>query len=533
MRWLAVVLLVGCGASQPSGTPPSAPFEPKGLAFGAQVAGPGQEVAAAGTPADGPPAPANGRLPESGALIGVAEVRVGSFIETHAGCVRFVDGRVACWGGPNLLHEFGRGRTQPVPDPTLIAGIADATALAGKECAQVKRGGFMCWHDDGPAVAAFVGAVEVVATSNHTCVLDAKGTVQCSGKNYNGELGYEPPANLGATFGMRPVPGATDIAHIVGGAGVCGLRKDGTLYCWGNHPFRAPAKTRDELLPAIKPQVVVGISGVKRMVLGGLPCLVFDRDVRCGRGWDGTTKIQLESVPLGVAAADIVDIDAGAYTVCAVDKTGKVTCWGPGTRPYSMDAAVWNTQLAAGYRKARVIAGVTDAVQISVSDMYACVTTRSGHARCWGDNEYGELGDGTLGAPATVPTWVSWFHPREMPGPGEQIFGCRAAPDVARACQDRADAGARGCQLEPPSDYWAWGGGGGALCDEACMRRHMDELRRRGVPACTCTCASDASQGPMNAVPPPENKPAAGVAPPTRRPARVPPPEKPAGAAPP
>lgn len=506
-----MVVLVGCGASQPAGAPPSAPSDPDALAPGARP------------PPDAPAPPAKGRPPESGALTGVAEVRVGSFIEAHAGCARFVDGRVACWAGPNLLHEFGRGRSQPVPDPALIAGVTDAIALAGKECARVKRGGFACWHDDGPAVAAFPGAVEVVASSNHTCMLDTKGTVQCSGKNYNGELGYEPPANLGATFPMRPVPGATDIAQISGGAGVCGLRKDGTLYCWGNHPFRAPATTRDELIPAIKPAVVAGISGVRRMVLGGMPCLVLDKDVRCARGWDGTAKIQLEVVPLGVASADIVDIDAGGYTVCVVDKTGTVTCWGPGTRPYSMDATTWQKQLAAGYRKARVIPSLSDAVQISVSDMYACVTTKSGHARCWGDNEYGELGNGTLGTPATVPTWVSWFHPREMPGPGEQIFGCRAAPDVARACQDRADAGANGCQLEPPADYWSWGSGGGALCDEACMQRHMDELRRRAVPACTCTCASDVVPGPTNAVPPPENKPAARVQPPATPAASAPP----------
>ncbi len=508
MRWLAMVVLVGCGASQPAGAPPSAPFDPTGVAFAAQPAGSGEEVAAT-KPADGPAPPAKGRLPENGALIGVAEVRVGSFIETHAGCVRFVDGRVACWGGPNLLHEFGRGRTQPVPDPDLIAGITDATALAGGDCAQVKRGGFACWRDNGPAVAAFPDAVELVMDSNHTCVLDKKGAVQCMGKNYNGELGHEPPANLGQTFPMRPVPGATDIVHIVGGAGLCGLRKDGTLFCWGNHPFRAPAKTRDDLLPAIKPAPVAGITGVRRMVLGGMPCLVLEKDVQCGRGWDGTARIELERVPLGVAASDIVDIDAGGYTVCAVDKTGRVSCWGPGTRPYTMDGAAWQKQLAAGYGKARVIPSLTDAVQISMSDMYACVTTKSGHARCWGDNEYGELGNGTLGKTATVPTWVSWFHPREMPGPGEQRFGCRAAPDVARACQDRADGGAPGCQLEPPSDYWSWGSGGGARCDEACMQRHMVELRQRAIPACTCTCASDLPAGPGTAVPPPENQPAA------------------------
>ena len=127
----------------------------------------------------------------------------------------------------------------------------------------------------------------------------------------------------------------------------------------------------------------------------------------------------------------------------------------------------------------------------------------------WGRNEYGELGDGTLGkTPTTSPTWVSWFHPRLMPGPGENPFGCRPEPDVARTCQTNADAGKPNCALEPPPDYWSFGSGQGARCDEACMERHMEELRRRAIPACLCTCAPGyLQQGGGDAKPPPQKLP--------------------------
>jgi hypothetical protein len=246
------------------------------------------------------------------------------------------------------------------------------------------------------------------------------------------------------------------------------------------------------------------------MVLGGMACLLFDNGVRCGRGWDGTKRIQLEPVPLGVAASDIVDIAVSGYSVCVVAKAGTVTCWGPTARPYVMDGADWQKLLDAGYKKPRVVPALDDAVQISMTDMYACVTTRSGHARCWGDNEYGELGDGTLGTtPTTEPSWVSWFHPRQMPGPGEQAFGCRPDPDVARECQANADAGKPYCALEPPPGYWTFGGNQGTRCDDACMQRHMDELNRRAIPACICTCAArfQGQPGIDVAKPPPVPRP--------------------------
>jgi len=128
-------------------------------------------------------------------------------------------------------------------------------------------------------------------------------------------------------------------------------------------------------------------------------------------------------------------------------------------------------------------------VQISMGETHACVTTRGGNARCWGDNQYGQLGDGALGT-RKEPTWVSWFHPALMPGPGEGLFGCRPAPDVQRACK----AMAGDCALEPPPEYWSTGPGGGTLCDDDCMARIDAELKRLAVPACMCTCSEEYKQ---------------------------------------
>ena len=46
--------------------------------------------------------------------------------------------------------------------------------------------------------------------------------------------------------------------------------------------------------------------------------------------------------------------------------------------------------------------------QIAVGDGYACALDKSGHAYCWGEGEYGQLGDGnTNTSPVPVPVDTS------------------------------------------------------------------------------------------------------------------------------
>lgn len=57
-------------------------------------------------------------------------------------------------------------------------------------------------------------------------------------------------------------------------------------------------------------------------------------------------------------------------------------CWGAGFGPSPSTVPV-------------PVAGVDDAVQISLTGTHACVRRATGTVACWGDNRWGELGDGT------------------------------------------------------------------------------------------------------------------------------------------
>jgi hypothetical protein len=426
-----------------------------------------------------------------GALDNIVAVEAGGFVNSHAGCVLRRDGTVACWGGPNLLHEFGStGRTQPVPGPFEVKGLTGVTTLVGGgggTCAVRRDRTGVCWSGESSVQELLKpDIVQLARSSGAMCALLGDGTVECQGQNGNLELGI-PPTGY-ASMAWRPVPGATEIVSIAMGPGACGVRRDGKLFCWGPHPFRDQrGSTRADFLASASPQLVPDIAGVKRLVLGAITCADVGNELRCGRIDDRDKPFELERLDVGGAASDIVQMSAGASDVCFVVVDGTVRCYGPGPRPYVMDGGKWDRRLREGYKRVQQVVGVGDAVHVSVASTHACVATTSGHARCWGNNEYGQLGDGTL-ADRDQPSWVVSFWPELMPGPGEKAFGCRPADDVARACMVKRRLGDRNCTLEAPQGYWQWGSGGGALCNEECMRRAMDEVNRRPIPPCECAC---------------------------------------------
>ena len=100
-------------------------------------------------------------------------------------------------------------------------------------------------------------------------------------------------------------------------------------------------------------------------------------------------------------ASGVTAVAAGGRHTCAVTTTGGVKCWGEnafgqlgdGTNNWS-NVPVDVTGLASGV--AAVAAG----------DAHTCAVTTAGGVKCWGDNLYGKLGDGT-NTPSSVPVNVS------------------------------------------------------------------------------------------------------------------------------
>ena len=90
-----------------------------------------------------------------------------------------------------------------------------------------------------------------------------------------------------------------------------------------------------------------------------------------------------------------MDIEAGRQHFCALDTSGVMWCWGSNansklglllTSPYSYQAVA-----APGLSGS----GAPKVLDMAVGGEHTCALLATGDVKCWGRNEYGQLGNGT------------------------------------------------------------------------------------------------------------------------------------------
>ena len=346
-------------------------------------------------------------------LSGTVEVGSGG---NHS-CALLADGTVRCWG-ENSGGALGDGTTTSRPTPAVVSGLTGAvqvTVGTAHTCALIADGTVRCWgsNTDGQlgdgttderltptTVSGLTGVVQITAGGAHTCALLANGT-RCWGSNGLGQIGDGTVAvrRTSPTIvpALTPVPnifgGAVQL--VAGGGHTCATLTTGTVRCWGQNSFGqiGDNTTTQRNVPTAVP----GLTGVVRITAGDIhTCAVrFDSTGRCwgsnftGQIGDGSTGTD-RTTPTAVSGlTGATRVSAGGGFACAhlVDST--VECWGDNT--YG--------QLGDGTTTLRLtptaVSGLTGVVQISAGGYHACAAVADGTARCWGYNFFGALGDGT------------------------------------------------------------------------------------------------------------------------------------------
>lgn len=108
-----------------------------------------------------------------------------------------------------------------------------------------------------------------------------------------------------------------------------------------------------------------------------------------GQVGDGTrTDAYVSRAVIGLGSG-VVSVTAGGNHTCALLSDGQVRCWGDNDKG----------QLGDGSRRDRLVPtavpGLADIASVRAGGAYTCAVTTSGQARCWGENANGQLGDGT------------------------------------------------------------------------------------------------------------------------------------------
>ena len=348
-------------------------------------------------------------------------------------CVILDGGSVWCWGR-NEFGQLGTGDEEGSNVPKSVPGLEDATELAaghGHTCALIEDKSVMCWGWDGSGqvgdndeagsnkstpvnVEGVEGAAAVTAGEKYTCAIVASGGVKCWGNNEAGQLGNgEQKAKelVPVDVGEPSLSGVTAIAAGMGHT--CAVLPGGAINCWGfnSHAQIGDGTTLDKNLPTQVDGITQGgalIAAGQRhtcaLAAGALKCW---GDSTAGKSGNGSTdSVVYADKVTGVPPQDdtVLSLSAGRYHTCArLDPGDAVWCWGSN---FFGELGNGNDSGASNYQPTQI--AELAAVGLTAGRFHNCAISSAADMDepwCWGDNERGQLGDGTT-AHKYVPTKV-------------------------------------------------------------------------------------------------------------------------------
>jgi alpha-tubulin suppressor-like RCC1 family protein len=346
----------------------------------------------------------------------------------NATCAVMTDRSVRCWGhGGN--GQMGDGTsanaTQPIAVPGLGSNVQQI-GFGGHGCAVMGDNTLKCWgiNDYGQfcdgatattaqtpkMIPAFGTTAKQVATMpGTTCVVTTAGAVQCCGRNGSGQLG-----NGDTTGASKSTPQLAIVANVqqltAGGAHFCALMLDGSVQCWGsNSNGQIGAGTGNQFAPVLvlpstptKAFAVVGggLFTCARMSDGTAKCWGADGRAQLGDGGSADVSSPKTITALG---SGILQLTAGFQHACALGATGEVRCWGENSYGTVGNGSTSSSPVLAPYT---VIA--FGAKQVLAGLNHTCAVMSDGTARCWGSNSFGQVGNPAAGAVVSSPAVVKW-----------------------------------------------------------------------------------------------------------------------------
>ncbi len=357
---------------------------------------------------------------------GVLAVSAG---RTHA-CALRQGGTAFCWGY-NSYGGVGDGTTTDRPTPVQVQGLQSAvtgiTAGNFHSCGVTAERRAVCWgyNAEGqlgggsrigratpiPVAGMSSGAVEVKSGIYHTCAVDANGAVKCWGQNFSGQLGNDSEVGSSSPVAVQGLgSGVASVA--VGGKHSCAVTRAGGVLCWGDNSSKqlggADVSRSDTPFPVeyLEGPVISIAAGWSYTCAANAAGAVFcwGTDTHGALGSGSTTSSE---VPLRVTGlpADIVRVAGSLYHVCALAASGDIWCWGNNNNGQLGDGSYVDRSIPV-----KVVGLSAPAAKVSAGLYHTCALSNAGGVECWGYGGQGQIGDGFLedsAYPVDVPSLPS------------------------------------------------------------------------------------------------------------------------------
>lgn len=247
----------------------------------------------------------------------------------------------------------------------------------------------------GAATAGVLWFRQITAGSFHTCGVTTDDRAYCWGQNSSGELGDGT-----GTSSSTPVVVAGGLRFVQVSAGsyyTCGLTTDDRAYCWGEN---ISGKLGDgTAINRLSPAAVRGGHRFRQVDAGGShSCGVTTANEalcwgynRYGQLGDGSTFHRRQRPVLVAGGHHFIRVTAGLIHTCGLTLAHRAYCWGNGD-----DGRIGDGKTFQRRTPTRVVgAGAFNVRQLVAGGSHSCSVTTDDMAFCWGNNTFGQIGDGS------------------------------------------------------------------------------------------------------------------------------------------
>jgi alpha-tubulin suppressor-like RCC1 family protein len=296
------------------------------------------------------------------------------FLQVSAGnyysCGVTMDDRAYCWG-ENVYGKLGDGTSTPRLTPVAVVG--------GHRFRQVDAGG------------------------SHTCGVTPSDEAFCWGYNRYGQLGDS------SEFYQRRKPvrvaGGRHFRQVAaGGLHTCGATTGYRAYCWGDGSDGQIGDGRT--IQRRTPRLVAGGLSFRQVHAGNAHSCGVTTDNRAycwggndkGQLGDGTTTQRLKPVPVA-GGLQFSGVSPSAEHTCGVTTGSRAYCWG--WRYYGQ---LGDGSPLGDYTRLSPVAvvGGLRFSAVSAGRDHTCGVTTGNVGYCWGQNNAGQLGDGSQTTTSTL-----------------------------------------------------------------------------------------------------------------------------------